>query len=123
MLDKMKAKHWVIGAVAVLLVGLLAYRIFGYEIYTKSGEARAQVDFVKEFLAPLALESTKAQKPVNPQELIDKSGYAPRTFVDPWGERLIIKCAVESTACSILIYSKGPNRADEGGAGDDVVAR
>ena len=38
--------------------------------------------------------------------------------VDPWGNKYVMK--VDQETESVIIYSLGPNRTDEGGAGDDI---
>lgn len=42
---------------------------------------------------------------------------------DPWGERYHTRCdSLPDAAVGIAVWSVGPNRRDEGGAGDDVAS-
>jgi hypothetical protein len=123
MWEKMNARTAVILSLSVALLGLFVYRIFGAEEYTKTGLARAQVNYVRQVLAPIGEVARKSGQRLQLQEWILRSGLNSQSLVDPWGEMLIVRCVDAIADCSLLVYSKGPNRTDESGAGDDISAR
>jgi hypothetical protein len=112
-------------AVAIPALIFLASRIFGYEEYTKSDRARMEINAVagaaNDSLAELQSWRAKTGGSLVDGLIVLKLARA-SALVDPWGERLLIRCADEK--CSyISVRSFGPNHVDDGGGGDDIVSR
>jgi hypothetical protein len=113
-------------AVTLMLFGALAVllgeRMLGSEVYTRSSLASAQTKYISDILAPVA--SVSASQNTRPQDWIAQSQVAPSTFVDPWGEQFVIRCGkAKEKGCDVPVYSKGPNKVDEGMGGDDIPNR
>lgn len=52
---------------------------------------------------------------------LNGAAYDPSEFKDSWGEQLVYRSPSNSKERLFDLYSMGPNRKDDGGAGDDVV--
>lgn len=52
---------------------------------------------------------------------LNGTAFDPSEFRDSWGEPLIYRSPSASKERLFDLYSKGPNRRDDGGTGDDVV--
>lgn len=112
-----------------LLAGLVSVRVFSYLKEAKVNKAKADLQTISN-----ALELYRLDNGVYPstdeglRALIEKTesginwrdgGYLTKRKIpkDPWGEEYVYKYDGEN----FIIYSKGPNRIDENGSGDDVV--
>ena len=49
-----------------------------------------------------------------------KTPYLEKEPLDPWGEWYVYKCPGTKSQVGYDLYSKGPNKRDDGGEGDDI---
>jgi len=128
----------VVAAVTVLVVwSLLAafgLRFFARDMPARARaikRARADLDRLARVVAPRCAEELERlpedQKGMLPVVLLGEHGCDTRVrdgrevCVDPWGEPYIF--AMQRSRATFHCYSSGPNRVDERGRGDDLVAR
>ncbi len=112
-----------------LLAGIVSVRVFSYLNEAKINKAKTDLSAIAN-----ALELFRLDNGVYPpteeglKALIEKTssgvnwregGYLSKRSIpkDPWGEEYVYKFDGEN----FIIYSKGPNRIDEQGSGDDIV--
>jgi len=112
-----------------LLAGIVSVRVFSYLNEAKINKAKTDLSAIAN-----ALELFRLDNGVYPpteeglKALIEKTasgvnwregGYLSKKSIpkDPWGEEYVYKFDGEN----FTVYSKGPNRIDEQGSGDDIV--
>jgi hypothetical protein len=118
----MKPKIWLIGIPAVLMLGFLAYRIFGYQIDTLSGKAKAQVEFVAEAANGNLSMMKRADGNLEPLTKLATADLLRATIlIDPWNTPLSAICA-NAKCDAIIVKSSGPDKKDDQCSGDDICS-
>lgn len=112
-----------------LLAGLVSVRVFSYLNEAKVNKAKADLQTISNALELYRLDNgTYPSTEEGLRALIEKTesgvnwrdgGYLSKKSIpkDPWGEEYVYKFDGENFS----VYSKGPNRIDENGSGDDIV--
>jgi hypothetical protein len=118
---KIRLRPWPIFClIIVLFLTWLAGRVSSAIICTEEGYVSAQIRFVVDALNEFArVEGRYPSQQEGLAVLVEREFVADRARIDFWGNAFIYEC--RSADCSkIVIRSKGSNRVDERGWGDDV---
>jgi|GEM_PF-2267750 len=122
---KKKIVFFIITVILLFTGAWIAWRISGSTIDTNEGRAQAQTNLIagipNESPEAMRLMGEKRGTPIA-DALVDAGFIRPDGLIDPWGEKLVVKCADEKCT-QIIVQSNGPNRMNDNGKGDDIVSR
>jgi general secretion pathway protein G len=120
------------GITALVLIGGAAMLVASRTrqlVDTKEMQAKQDIGFIRQVLErykkdhgryPTAEESLNALVDPSPAGRYFISKHA---IIDPWGHAYIYKPSNWRQDEAVVVYSRGPNGIDEGGAGDDTAVR
>jgi general secretion pathway protein G len=98
-------------------------------LYTNEMAARADLGGLLQALEAFKKDHGRYPTPDESLDaLIDPSpgrGYviSRHAITDPWGHVFVYRAPGPKQEGGLMVYSRGPNGIDEGGAGDDIVPR